>query len=73
MYILEAFLSDNMIYLSVLLKLNLKKCEHTTIGIPDKCVKGISGGEKRRLAFACEVINVSIKSSLKHLLNEIFN
>jgi hypothetical protein len=33
----------------------LKKCENTLIGIPDKDVKGISGGERRRLAFGCEV------------------
>lgn len=26
------------------------------IGIPDKDIKGISGGERRRLAFACELI-----------------
>ncbi len=36
--------------------LNLKKCENTVIGIPDKDVKGISGGERRRLAFGCELI-----------------
>ena len=37
-------------------KLNLKKCEDTMIGIPEKAIKGISGGERRRLAFACEMI-----------------
>lgn len=42
--------------LIIYLKLNLKKCENTLIGIPDKDVKGISGGERRRLAFACELI-----------------
>ena len=31
------------------------KCENTLIGSEEKGVKGISGGEKRRLAFACEV------------------
>ncbi len=35
------------------LQLNLKKCENTPINIEGK---GISGGEKRRLAFASEVI-----------------
>ena len=35
-------------------KLNLKKCENTPIQIQDQ--KGISGGEKRRMAFASEVI-----------------
>ena len=36
-------------------QLNLKKCEKTIIGSAQKNIKGISGGEKRRLAFACEV------------------
>jgi len=36
--------------------LNLKKCQNTLIGIPDRDVKGISGGERRRLAFGCELI-----------------
>ncbi len=40
----------------ILEELNLKKCENTMIGIPERDVKGISGGERRRLAFACEVI-----------------
>jgi hypothetical protein len=34
-------------------KLNLEKCQDNLIGIFGK--KGISGGEKRRLAFASEV------------------
>lgn len=38
-------------------KLNLKKCENTLIGNPEKGIKGISGGERRRLAFGCEVLN----------------
>lgn len=38
------------------MKLNLKKCENTLIGAPQLGVKGISGGERRRLAFASEVI-----------------
>lgn len=42
--------------INLLKKLNLKKCEKTIIGEPDQGVKGISGGERRRLAFACEVI-----------------
>ena len=37
-----------------LLKLNLSKCQDNIIGIYGR--KGISGGEKRRLAFASEVI-----------------
>jgi hypothetical protein len=42
-------------------KLNLKKCENTVIGEPDKGVKGISGGERRRLAFGCEVNSIKTK------------
>jgi ABC-type multidrug transport system ATPase subunit len=42
-------------HLNLMLKLNLKKCENTVIGSVEKNIKGISGGEKRRLAFACEV------------------
>ena len=34
--------------------MNLKKCENTTIAIADQ--KGISGGEKRLLAFAAEIL-----------------
>lgn len=37
------------------LQLNLKKCENTIIG-GENLKKGISGGEKRRLAFASEVL-----------------
>ena len=40
------------------LQLNLKKCENTPINIEGK---GISGGEKRRLAFASEVILLILK------------
>ena len=36
-------------------ELGLKKCENTLIGAPGR-VKGISGGEKRRLAFASEIL-----------------
>ncbi|KAK2141380.1 hypothetical protein LSH36_1112g00060 [Paralvinella palmiformis] len=35
--------------------MGLRKCENTIIGWPGK-VKGISGGEKKRLAFAAELI-----------------
>jgi ABC-type multidrug transport system ATPase subunit len=34
----------------------LKKCENTIIGNPQLGIKGISGGEMRRLAFASEII-----------------
>lgn len=39
----------------VMSELNLIKCENTRIGTRDQD-KGISGGEKRRLAFASEII-----------------
>jgi ATP-binding cassette, subfamily G (WHITE), eye pigment precursor transporter len=39
-----------------LIKLNLKKCEDTLIGLPAMGIKGISGGERRRLGFASEII-----------------
>ena len=45
--------------------MGLKRCEDTVIGVPGM-VKGLSGGEKKRLAFASEVIaknTVNIKSS----------
>ncbi len=40
----------------VLNDLNLEKCQETLIGDPLLNVKGISGGERRRLAFASEII-----------------
>lgn len=43
-------------FITWMLKLNLKKCEDTLIGVPRLNIKGISGGERRRLAFASEVI-----------------
>ena len=36
-------------------QMGLVKCANTLIGVPGK-IKGISGGETKRLAFACEVI-----------------
>jgi ABC-type multidrug transport system ATPase subunit len=39
----------------VLIDLGLAKCEHTKIGVSG-LVKGISGGEKKRLSFASEVL-----------------
>lgn len=38
----------------VLTELNLKSCANTIIGWPHR-LKGISGGERKRLAFASEV------------------
>lgn len=40
----------------VLNDLNLTKCENNLIGDPELGKKGISGGERRRLAFASEII-----------------
>ncbi|XP_062517485.1 protein white-like [Corticium candelabrum] len=39
----------------VLEEMGLKKCANTVIGIPGK-LKGISGGEKKRLSFASEIL-----------------
>lgn len=38
----------------VILELGLRKCQNTIIGQPGR-IKGISGGEMRRLSFASEV------------------
>lgn len=43
----------------VIHELGLSKCENTIIGNPERGVKGISGGERKRLAFASEVLNSS--------------
>jgi ABC-type multidrug transport system ATPase subunit len=37
-------------------ELGLSKCADSTIGHPERGIKGISGGERKRLAFASEVI-----------------
>ena len=39
----------------VIVKLGLSKCRDSLIGNAEKNIKGISGGEKKRLAVACEV------------------
>ena len=39
----------------LLIELGLKKCENTLIGIPGELV-GISGGERKRLAFTSEIL-----------------
>lgn len=41
--------------LVVFLQLSLTKCQNTAIGIPGR-IKGISGGERKRLSFAAEVL-----------------
>ncbi|CCD64918.2 ABC transporter domain-containing protein [Caenorhabditis elegans] len=40
---------------NVLRDMNLTDCQNTLIGIPNR-MKGISIGEKKRLAFACEIL-----------------
>ena len=40
----------------VIVELGLGKCRNSLIGNPEKGIKGISGGERKRLALACEVI-----------------
>lgn len=39
----------------VIKEFSLAKCADTVIGEPERGIKGISGGEKKRLAFASEV------------------
>ena len=39
----------------VMVQMGLKKCENVLIGVPEK-IKGISGGETKRLAFAAEIL-----------------
>ena len=39
----------------VINELGLFKCANTVIGNPERGIKGISGGERKRLAFASEV------------------
>ena len=39
----------------------LKKCENVLIGVPEK-IKGVSGGEAKRLAFAAEVLRLILFS-----------
>ncbi|XP_042868328.1 protein white-like isoform X2 [Penaeus japonicus] len=39
----------------VIMELGLVKCENTLIGVPGKA-KSISGGEMKRLSFACEIL-----------------
>ena len=40
----------------VLVEMGLSKCADTMVGEPERGIKGISGGEKKRLAFATEVL-----------------
>lgn len=39
----------------VIKELGLSNCADTKIGLPQRGIKGISGGESKRLAFANEV------------------
>lgn len=40
----------------VIQELGLGKCANTIAGDPNKGIKGLSGGERKRLSFACEVL-----------------
>jgi ABC-type multidrug transport system ATPase subunit len=40
---------------NVILELGLSQCINTVIGLPERDLKSISGGERKRLAFASEV------------------
>lgn len=51
---LDRCLHSTEIFLVCFSQLNLKKAEKTLIGEPGR-IKGLSGGEKRRLLFASEV------------------
>lgn len=51
-------------------ELGLRKCANTTIGNPERGIKGISGGERKRLAFASEVRRVFKHQQI--ISNEIF-
>lgn len=39
----------------VIAELSLVKCQHTTIGVTGR-IKGLSGGERKRLSFASEAL-----------------
>jgi len=45
---------NNYIILFFLIQLSLGKCQNTIIGVTGK-IKGLSGGEMKRLSFASEV------------------
>ena len=51
--------------LAFFFKLSLTKCAETYIGIPGR-LRGISGGEKKRLSFASEVKLIRIKFQRVH-------
>ena len=46
----------------VIHELGLRKCADARIGHPERGIKGISGGERKRLAFASEVYSTAIWS-----------
>ena len=49
----------------VIQELGLSKCVNTVIGHPERDVKSLSGGERKRLAFASEVV-IKIQQSITH-------
>ena len=52
----------------IISELSLVNSQNTLIGT-GKLIKGISGGEKRRLAFASEVFNNTLKTNFQ--LNKV--
>ena len=56
LYVVAAHICVHGDYVGFLSQLGLTKCADTYIGIPGR-LRGISGGEKKRLSFASEVIH----------------
>ena len=58
---------------NVILELGLSKCVNTVIGLPERDLKSISGGERKRLAFASEVTNSNqVSSGYSYTLRILF-
>lgn len=56
----------------VLKEFSLVKCADTVIGEPERGIKGISGGEKKRLAFATEVRKILLSITGDRLLHHTY-
>lgn len=56
-------------YLIFIIQLGLQKCADTIIGVPGR-IKGISGGEMKRLSFASEVSFKSLTAMIRINRNE---
>ena len=59
-----------IVNLCFLFKLGLTKCKDTIIGVPGR-IRGISGGEMKRLSFASEVLLIEISDLKFHCLLKI--